>query len=332
MRGLIRSAASSRPATGLIGLLERLDTARPDLLPILGYHRVSDPAAEHDAHRNLCVPPEAFAEQLDAVAARREVISLPDLLAVRRGQQRLPRRALLITFDDGYADFASTAWPMLRARSLPVALFVPTAYPDTDRWFWWDRLAELLTMDHKRPTIPSPLGTLPVRTDAQRHRAFVALRTEMKRRSLGEVTDYLSELAGELGAPPARGRSLGWDSLRGLAAEGVTIGAHSRTHPILTTLSDADLADELRTSRADVAREIGIDVPCVAYPSGEHDARVMAAAEAAGYEIGLATRRGVNDLRRPRWMSLARINVGRRTSATLVRAQLGTWMGWLGGG
>jgi len=326
MRSLVRAAASSRASAAVIGTLERFDHGRSHLLPVLGYHRVADPASEAGAHRGLCVPPQAFAEQLDALSARHDVISLSDLLDVRRGQFRLPRRALLITFDDGYDDFASTAWPMLRERALPAALFVPTAYPDTDRWFWWDRLAELLMLDTGREAISSPLGTLPVRTEEERRRAFAALRTEYKRMSLAGVTGYLEELAKEVGAAPGRGRTLGWDALRQLATEGVAIAAHSENHPILTTLPDDELHEELRSSRAAVEREIGIDVPCFAYPSGAHDARVVAAAESAGFELAFATRRGINDLRRPRWMSLARINVGSRTSSTLVRAQVGSWM------
>jgi peptidoglycan/xylan/chitin deacetylase (PgdA/CDA1 family) len=331
MRGLVRSAASSRASAAVIGILERFDRGRGHLLPVLGYHRVADPTTEAGAHAGLCVPPQAFQEQLDAVSARHDVISLTDLLEVRRGHLRLPRRALLITFDDGYDDFASTAWPMLRERSLPAALFVPTAYPDTERWFWWDRLAELVMADTGREAISSPVGHLPVRTDEERRRAFAALRTECKRMSLAEVTGYLEKLADEVGAAAAPVRTLGWEVLRRLAAEGVAIAPHSRTHPILTTLSGEELDEELRGSRSAIEREIGVDTPSFAYPSGAHDARVIAAAEAAGYELAFATRRGINDLRRPRWMSLARINVGSRTSSTLVRAQVGSWMAFRGG-
>ena len=326
MRGFLRDAASSRPAEAIVTVLERLDSGRPHLLPVLGYHRVCDPADADGTHRGLCVPPSAFEEQLDALAARYDVVSLRDVLDARRGQLRLPRHSLLITFDDGYEDFGSIAWPMLRDRSLPAALFVPTAYPDTDRWFWWDRLAELVTTDTGRETISSPLGTLRVGTDDDRRRAFAALRDHGKRVSLAEMTTFLDGLAGELGAAPARGRTLGWSELRRLAAEGVTIAPHSRTHPILTTLHDDELEDELRASRADVAREIGTDTPCFAYPSGVHDERVVRATEAAGYEVAFATRRGINDLRRDGWMALHRINVGSRTTGTHVRAQVGSWM------
>lgn len=78
--------------------------------------------------------------------------------------------------------------------------------------------------------------------------------------------------------------SMGWDELRELAGRGWEIGSHTRTHPMLTRLTDAELADELAGSRA--ACEAGIGRPCLslAYPYGDFDARVAAAAAGAGYE------------------------------------------------
>lgn len=77
-----------------------------------------------------------------------------------------------------------------------------------------------------------------------------------------------------------------WAELRGLAADGWEVGSHTLSHPHLTRLDDATLAEELTASRA--ATEAGMgwaDGSCtsLAYPYGDVDARVVAAAEAAGY-------------------------------------------------
>ncbi len=76
---------------------------------------------------------------------------------------------------------------------------------------------------------------------------------------------------------------MSWDELGGLAGEGWEIGSHTRTHPRLTQVSDEQLADELAGSRSDCERELG-GCRSIAYPYGDHDARVVAAARAAGYE------------------------------------------------
>src|SRR3954471_2369713 len=81
---------------------------------------------------------------------------------------------------------------------------------------------------------------------------------------------------------------MGWDDLRELAAAGWEIGSHNVTHPHLTELADADLEREPADSKRDC--EAGMDAPCptIAYPYGDVDERVAAAAGRAGYAAGAA--------------------------------------------
>ncbi len=76
---------------------------------------------------------------------------------------------------------------------------------------------------------------------------------------------------------------MSWDQLGGLAEAGWEIGSHTRTHPRLTTLDDATLREELVRSREEVEQRLGRACPTLAYPYGDHDERVVAAAGAAGY-------------------------------------------------
>lgn len=81
---------------------------------------------------------------------------------------------------------------------------------------------------------------------------------------------------------------MGWEELRELAGEGWEIGSHTRTHPRLTRLDDEALRRELRVSRDEC--EQGLEAPCrsLAYPYGDHDARVIEATAAAGYATAAA--------------------------------------------
>jgi peptidoglycan/xylan/chitin deacetylase (PgdA/CDA1 family) len=91
------------------------------------------------------------------------------------------------------------------------------------------------------------------------------------------ATEFAPEMAG-----------LGWDDLRGLADAGWEIGSHTATHPRLTQTSDAQLAEELGRSRAEIEAALGRPCPSVAYPYGDVDDRVVAAARTAGYAVGAA--------------------------------------------
>jgi peptidoglycan/xylan/chitin deacetylase (PgdA/CDA1 family) len=94
----------------------------------------------------------------------------------------------------------------------------------------------------------------------------------------------IPELAGELRARPDELRTLTWDELRALAGRGVEVSSHTVSHPHLPTLSDAELEDELRSSRQRLEDELGRPCRVLAYPYGECDERVRAAARTAGYE------------------------------------------------
>jgi peptidoglycan/xylan/chitin deacetylase (PgdA/CDA1 family) len=78
---------------------------------------------------------------------------------------------------------------------------------------------------------------------------------------------------------------MSWEELRRLAGEGWEVGSHTRSHPHLTRLGDADLAAELRDSRAACEQHLDRACESLAYPYGDHDERVVAAADAAGYRV-----------------------------------------------
>lgn len=92
------------------------------------------------------------------------------------------------------------------------------------------------------------------------------------------------ELQAEVSAYPDELATMGWDELRALVEQGVEIGSHTMTHAHLTGLSDRELERELRESRDRLESELGCRCPLLAYPYGEHDGRVRAAARAAGYD------------------------------------------------
>ena len=71
---------------------------------------------------------------------------------------------------------------------------------------------------------------------------------------------------------------MSWDQLAALAAAGWEIGSHTQTHPHLTELAPDRLAEELAGSRAEIERNLGLPCPAIAYPYGDHDDAVLAAA------------------------------------------------------
>ena len=328
--GAARGAAAAVVATpafgGIVRALEAVDRDRPDVLPVLTYHRVAVPDDDHYPGL-ISASPEAFAEQVDALRRRFTFLSLQTVLDRLAGGAPVPARSILLTFDDASTDFAVSAWPVLRAHGIPAALFVPTAFPDRAIPFWWDRLYAALIRTARTEPLDAGDLTLPLATPVGPGRRLPgAARPAQGSRPPSRRWPRSTRFVGWLGDPGLGSSVLGWDELRRLAAEGVTLAPHSRTHPLLTRVEPADVDAEIDGSRDDLVREIGSAPPAIAYPSGSHSDGVVARVAALGIRAAFTTVRGVNDLRRADPFRLRRINVGGRSSPALIRAQA---LGWL---
>jgi peptidoglycan/xylan/chitin deacetylase (PgdA/CDA1 family) len=326
MRGsrIIRALAAVPPAERIVRALASAAPRRRDVLAVLTVHRVSP--APGVVPGLLSATPESFAHLLDVIADHFRVLSIDEVLEREHGGPALPPRSLLLTIDDGYRDVADHIWPELSRRGLPATLFVPTAFPGSPAAsFWWER-AWAVVAATDRPYLTVGGASLPVRTAAERASAYRAVRTFLKSLPHDRVEPSVTELEDELGFPPGRrpepsGRSLDWPALRELLAAGLALGSHTRTHPLLTRVDDRVLAEEIGGGVADLAREVGSDLPAFAYPSGEVPDAAMASLREAGIRAAFTTERGVNDLRDGRWLRLRRINVGLATPPALILPQ-----------
>jgi peptidoglycan/xylan/chitin deacetylase (PgdA/CDA1 family) len=124
----------------------------------------------------------------------------------------------------------------------------------------------------------------------------------------------IPELAGD---DPNELVTMNWDELRDHAARGIAIGSHTVSHPHLTTLSDDELRRQLTESKQAIEDRLRRSCDDLAYPYGEHDARVRAAARAAGYGRAYALQGSKADP-----YALPRLDLYRRHTVprTLLRA------------
>lgn len=309
-------------------MLEQAGGKRENLFRVLTYHRVDRPESYPWLDPGLIsASPEAFDAQMKYLTANYQPVSTTEVDEAfqSRGRKALPSRAVMVTFDDGYCDFEKQAWPILKQYRIPVTLFVPTAYPDQpERSFWWDKLYNAIHTAGAE-SINSPLGRLPISLPAQRGQAYRQLKNYFKTRPHAEAMAEVARMCEELGAPARSNPVLGWDALRKIAGEGVELGAHTQTHPIMSRLSPEDVRNEVAGSLQDLIRETGSRPRTFAYPSGMHDREAVKAVQEAGLGLAFTTERGLNDVNRADPLRLRRINVGARTTLPVLRAQLLSW-------
>ena len=119
--------------------------------------------------------------------------------------------------------------------------------------------------------------------------------------------------------------TLRWDELRELSERGVEIGSHSVDHAHLPRLGDQELERQLQDSRAEIEDELGLACRYLAYPFGEHDARVRRAAEQAGYEAAFAVEGPSR--RHDRW-AVPRVDLYWRDTGLRGRVRLSPRLRW----
>jgi peptidoglycan/xylan/chitin deacetylase (PgdA/CDA1 family) len=305
---------------------------------ILHYHRIAEPPT--DVNR-LCVSPEVFEEQLDAISQSWDLVPLACL--AEPGSLAGRRRPAVITFDDGYVDNLHIARPLLEHFSAPATVFVATAYMGCEEGFWWDRLERLVMGAAEIPVVLHVTvggGSRQISTGVQLRRAWAALRGRnpdrraqlyFRLRSLllaashHEREDALAELSHQLAAgPPSRSadRIMSAAELRDLVRGGlVTVGAHTATHPVLSTLPAEEQYAEIIRSRRELEAVVGSRVDQFAYPYGVPASFTSATTSAvlrSGFVLACTTVQGAAgpaaDLLR-----LPRLTASRWTGRELVR-------------
>lgn len=317
-------AARSETASRFVGWLERAGDSRPHLLRVLTYHRVDDPYTSPHLYPGLIsASPGDFEIQMALLARQYTVVSVQDVLNAYEGNKILPPRAVLITFDDATLDFERNAWPVLKALNIPAVMFVATAFPDDPlRSYWWDRVHRALQNADPSQPLKSAMGEFPMRTPVQRREAARRLNEHIKSLPHQDAMTFVDNLSGAAVPSGKVSTVMDWGRLKSLVEEGLCLGAHTRTHPMMDRVSREELRVEIEGSLSDIRQNTGQALPIFAYPGGQFNSQAVDTVREAGVKLAFTTVRGINDLRTANPLLLKRINIGRQTPLTLLRAQM----------
>lgn len=184
--------ASPAPLAGPAALPGAID------LPILMYHRVQEvPAGSTDVVlQNLSVPPRAFREQVDLLTQLGvEAATMDDVLDYLYARRPVPRRAVALTFDDGYDNTYTQAFPILRAAGLRATVYVITGLVGSPGYLTWDQLRELAGQGWNVQSHSATHPDLRALAPAELQRQLRESRTAIER-ELGRPVSHLAYPAG----------------------------------------------------------------------------------------------------------------------------------------
>jgi peptidoglycan/xylan/chitin deacetylase (PgdA/CDA1 family) len=315
---------SGRTFRWLASLLPRPGRDGRGRLVILRHHRVYG-SGEQPLYR-LGVGEGLLRAQLATLArAGLQPVTVSEGLAtLARGGAG---RVVALSFDDGYADNVRRGLPLLQAAGARATFFLTAGLIEERRAPWWDELARILT-DARVQRLERGGRVYDLARAPGRAAALLALLPDFRVAPL-EQRARLDALAARLDAPGAAACELAtWDDCAALAAAGMEVGAHTLTHPFLSTLPAAEQAVEIEGSFDLIARRLGTRPRGLAYPGGDHDPASLEIAHAAG-AWAVTTRAGenradtpVHALRRRGLSEGASLGPGGRYSERLTLAEL----------
>ena len=288
---------------------------------VLVYHRT----AELDSDPNwLSVRPSNFTAHLEILRKIACPIGGSHLLE-GLSSGHVPRRSVLITFDDGYADNLHVAAPILDRFGVPAVSFITTDFIGARREFPWDELERILLRQHLPPLFvferrrwefaPVEQDTSAIRrwhvkmpVFSPRHDTFrqiVAFARGLNRNTRERFLEKLRRWA----EVPAEARPthlpMTTDEIRMLRDRGIEVGAHAQSHSPLSELTAADQGSEIERSKRELEGIIGAPVRSFAYPHGLYTSSTMETVAQAGYSCAFTTFAdlvcpGANPFRLPR--------------------------------
>jgi peptidoglycan/xylan/chitin deacetylase (PgdA/CDA1 family) len=240
----------------------------------LNYHRIGDGRRSVFDRGLWSADAEGFGRQLRWLKAHFDVVSPADLARVvhaRRG------RHVLVTFDDGYRDNFTAAYPILRAERVPATFFVATGFIDHPRLPWWDEIAWMIRTSPRRGVaLPGWLAAPVAYDEPEREGAVRALLRTYYQLPPPDAARFLADVAEATGSgrPPAgEGGAIWmtWDMIRELRAGGMTIGGHTVSHQVLSRMGRDEQWEEVAGCARRLREELGVPMDTFSYPVGQPD-------------------------------------------------------------
>jgi peptidoglycan/xylan/chitin deacetylase (PgdA/CDA1 family) len=265
------------------------------------YHRVGERSSDP---WHLCVSPKHFTEHLKILQQNYLVLSLHDLLFALKNA-RLPKRGVVLTFDDGYADNLWNAKPLLEKYEVPATVFITSGSLDSSSEFWWDNLEQALLLPKKLPKFLQlniqgrSYEWATTNSDEQRH-VYMAIHQILQPLSNYDRYQIMTELfawadieqTGRLGYRPLTTTEL----IQLAQSEFIDIGAHTVTHPLLSIMSQADQSEEIIGSRQKLTAILGSPVDTFSYPYGNFSAETVEIVKSAGFKTALTVEKNAVEM------------------------------------
>jgi peptidoglycan/xylan/chitin deacetylase (PgdA/CDA1 family) len=295
-KSLIRTGLEALYFSGVHRVMERY---LGGVGAILMLHHVRPPRRGGFQPNRLLEVTPAFLERVIRLLQRSsiDIVSLDEMYR-RLADRDFGRRFACVTFEDGYRDTKTWAYPILKKYAVPFAIYVPTSFPDRLGELWWLTLeAAIANTDRMALLVDGKGRRFDCSTVSEKRHLFSQMYWWLRSQPSDDNIRYIArDLAARYNVDVSAindAHCMSWQEIRELAADPlVTIGAHTVNHPILAKASDAVVRSELKMGRAVVEAAIGVRPEHLAYPFGDRStvgAREFQIAAELGFKTAVTT-------------------------------------------
>ncbi|MDY6824161.1 MAG: polysaccharide deacetylase family protein [Thermodesulfobacteriota bacterium] len=257
---------------------------------VLVYHRF----CEQQGTEKHKIDSHTFEKQLLAIKKYFSIVSLADVLKQKHSKKALPKNLAVITIDDGYLDFYTIAYPLLKKHNVKATLFPVANFVDQKIWLWPDKIHYALEhTDRKKCFIVYKKWQFDIDLTTSRgiDSAFkrfvdvaIAIENHQKGELINEITRRLDVDMPDL--PTEKYASVSWEQLRKMSKNGIEIGSHTMNHPILSRIDKNEMETEIFRSKAILTEKLNTEIVSFCYPNSfpnDINKQVVDAVKRAGY-------------------------------------------------
>ena len=307
-RWIKSSLAGAAYYSGLLDFYIQLRDRCPsqNRLFVLGYHAVVE-NVPRSVERGMMAPQlisrALFEKEIDHIGSQFDFLSIDQAVDFIERKIDLRRDSVVITFDDGYHGVYEHAYPVLKKRGVPAAVYLCSDYVGTSRLFDHDRLFYLIRKMGKASLSLGPLlseAGVALEAPPKGDSPLAATRFLLEKLSSGRLERVMALLQEKLGiaedAFPSDAKIISWEAAREMSDNGITLGSHTASHCLLSEAEPREVLEELRRSKAELERLLGKKIEHLAYPDGRYNPFVVDAARACGYRSACTTQDFINKI------------------------------------
>ncbi len=303
---LRRGAAEASQYTGLTAQIALRSSPS---WKILMYHRITTPQeAGYVLQPGMYVRPKTFERHAAFLAQSHNVVALDELVEMISSGEPVPSRTVALTFDDGWLDNYTHAFPVLRKHKLPATVFLATAFVGSSETLWTDQVARALDLlrkdgevvrfsqdikDHENmpSLVVSPINRLVDRPSnqavGQSVQEVISALQSIAPQQRKETIAALIKLAERRVDLNTERSFINWDEAREMAAEGIRFGCHTHNHLRLTELSSEDMLEEVEFSKQKILSQELKPSKVFCYPEGAWNVETQRVLASDGWKFAL---------------------------------------------